>query len=363
MHSLRVALLLLSVFGLAGVAGRVPPCDAGNGDICDFERAEDLAFLPGSDWFAVSNAAPRTPLVFVHAPSRRRIAVAVPLASTGAAVAGAPDCEGPPSQFRAGGNDIRRVGRESGLIVLNRSTSASAQPDRIEFFAVRIRGGPPQARWIGCIEVPPAFSLNDVALAADGSVYGSHQFDRPATPAAAAATRQQWLDGRPTGYAVRWHRDSGWSRVPDTDLSFANGIAVSRDDRLLAVAGTYSQALVLVERRSGIARRVTLPHTPDNLTALADGSFLSVGHTGVPVTGVDPCRPADALPCGFPFSVVHIIPEAGDEPPRVRVILEHDGSRIPGASVAAPHGDKLYLGSFFGDRVSVLAAPAGMPRE
>ncbi len=373
-ESLRVGLVLLSLAGLVGVAGRVPPCDPAKGDVCDLERAEDLVFLPGSEWFAVSTAAPRTPLVFIHAPSRRRVAVAAPLAANGISLrepggapapvdAGAADCDGPPQQFHAGGNDVRRMGREWRLIVLNRSSSVSTQPDRIEFFAVRIRGGPPRARWIGCIKVPAAWSLNDVALAADGNVYGSHQFDRPATAAAAAVTRQQWLDGQPTGYAVLWQRNAGWSRVPDTEVSFANGIAVSRDDHQLAVAGTYSKSLVLVDRHSGIARRVALPHTPDNLTTLADGSFLSVGHTGVPVIGVDPCRPADALPCGFPFSVAQIVPGRGDEAPRVRVLLEHDGSRIPGASVAAPHDGKLYLGSYFGDRVTVVDAPTGTPRD
>ncbi len=110
-------------------------------------------------------------------------------------------------------------------------------------------------------------------------------------------------------------------------------------------------------------RRVALPHTPDNVTALADGSFLSVGHTGVPVTGVDPCRPAQSVPCGFPFSVARVMPGRDAATPQTRVLFEHDGSRIPGASVAAPHGGRLYLGSFFGERVTVIDAPRGMPRE
>jgi hypothetical protein len=376
-------LVLLSVAGLLGVAGRVAPCDPAGADFCGFERAEDVAFLPGTGWFVVSHGTPESTLVLIDARSRRRVAIAdagaadrdtAPArgpagerhAMTGATPAGAADCAGRPQQFRAGGNDVRRLGSGFRVVVLNKpapAAGATPEPDRVELWSVEVRDDTPHARWLGCVPVPAAYSLNDVALAADGTIYGSHQFDRPATPAAAAATRQRWLDGEPTGYAVQWRRDAGWSRVAGTELSFTNGIAVSRDDRLLAVAGTYSKALLLVDRRRGGVQRVALPHTPDNITALSDGSFLSVGHTGVPVTGVDPCRPAEAVPCGFPFSVAHVIPVHGGRAPRIEVSFEHDGSRIPGASVAAPHAGRLYLGSFFGDRVTVVDAPADLPRR
>lgn len=372
-------LIMLSLGGLLGVAGRVAPCNDDGTDFCGLERAEDVAFLPGTGWFAVSNASATAPLVLIEARSRQRVAIAAPFATSAADAAGAraagdstpravgaTDCPGPPAQFRAGGNDVRRIGRALRLVVLNKpepGPTPAVTPDRIEFLSIEFAGGTPRARWLGCLVVPAIWSLNDIAVATDGTVYGSHQFDRPASPAAAAATRQRWLAGSPTGHAVQWRPSEGWTRVPDTDVSFANGIAVSRDDRLLAVAGTYSKALVLRDRRSGSTRRVTLPHTPDNVTALADGSFLSVGHTGVPVTGVDPCRPADAVPCGFPFSVVHVTAGSDGDAIRTRVLVEHDGSRIPGASVAAPHGRRLYLGSFFGDRVTVIDAPVGAPRD
>jgi hypothetical protein len=378
--NLRRGLILASLAGLLGAAGRVPPCDSAGADFCGLERAEDVAFLPGTDWFAVSNASPGSPLALIDARSRRRITVGAVLAPSpatpGETVAraapgtdGAAECPGPPRQFHAGGNDVRRVRRdEYRLVVLNKPAAATPaaqapEPDRIELWSIVFQAGEPRARWLGCVLVPAAFSLNDVALAADGTLYGSHQFDRPGSPADAALTRQQWLYGRDTGYAVQWRRGDGWSKVAGTDLSFANGIAVSRDDRVLAVAGTYSNALLLLDRRSGITRRVPLPHTPDNVTALVDGSFLSVGHTGVPVTGVDPCRPAAAVPCGFPFSVVHVTAALDGDASRTRVLLEHDGSRIPGASVVAPHGGRLYLGSFFGDRVTVIDAPVGAPRD
>jgi hypothetical protein len=92
--------------------------------------------------------------------------------------------------------------------------------------------------------------------------------------------------------------------VPGTEVSFANGVAVSLDDRVFALAGTYSSSVLLVDR-----------------------------HTGVPVTGVDPCRDPKAVPCGFPFAIVQIHRQA-----RVSVLFQHDGSRIPGALLAAALG-------------------------
>jgi hypothetical protein len=363
--SLIRAALLASIGGLLGAAGRVAPCDPAGRDLCGLERAEDVAFVPGSDWFVVSTSSTEAPLVFIDAGARRRVVAPVPAAAAtptpATAQAAAPGCPGPHANFGAGGNDIRRVRGQLRLAVINRAAAAAA-PDaigRVELFEVSIRDGAPRMRWLDCLPVPPPYTLNDVALAGDGTVYASHSFERPRAPTETTAMRENWLAGTPTGYAIEWPAGAaGWRRVPGTEVAFTNGIAVSRDDRVLAVAGTYSSAVLLVDRRSGAVRRVPIRPTPDNLTPLADGGFLAVGHTGVPVTGVDPCRDAAAVPCGFPFAVVRIDPGG-----QARVVYEHDGSRMPGASVAVPHGRLLYLGSFFGDRVSVVDRPAGVPHD
>ena len=356
-----VLALLLSLAGLLGIAGPVAPCDAKSGDFCGLPRAEDLVFVPGTDWFAVSSDTPDAPLQFIDARRGQRrpvtlpFSVAPPRGAGRSAPIGAADCPGPPTHWRAGGNDLKRVGGRLRLAVLNRVEPGAPVHDgdeRVELFEVTAGRDGPAARWAGCVPIDARWALNDIALAPDGALYGSHQFDRPASPTAAAATRQKWLAGEPTGFAVAWTSAAGWQRVPDTDVSFANGVAVSSDGRSLAVAGTYSSALLLVDRRSGTVRRVPLPHTPDNVTALPDGHFLSAGHTGVPVTGVDPCRDPKAVPCGFPFAIAEVDREA-----QVRVRFSHDGSRIPGASVAVPHDGQLYLGSFFGDRVTVVPLP------
>jgi hypothetical protein len=352
--------ILLALVGLLGVAGPVPPCDPAGRDFCGLDRPEDVAMVPGTKWLAVSTASLEAPLVFIEVGTKRRVQVMLPIpAPTGTPPRRNPEptaaeCIGPPARVRAGGNDVRRVDGELRLALINHPEPGS-DGDRVELFSITQSGGVPIAHWFGCIPVTPPYMLNDVALGPDGELFASHEFERPHTAEAATALKDKFLAGKPTGFALEWTRAAGWTQLAGTEVSFANGIAVSANGRTIAVAGTYDQAVVLVDRQSGAVRRIPVPLQPDNLTALRDNSFLVVGHTGVPVTGIDPCRDPSALPCGFPFAVAHIDPKG-----RVTVVFEHDGSRIPGASVAVLEGTDLYLGSAFGDRVTVLDRPPGL---
>jgi len=363
--SLRLAVVFVIAISLgrakpagAAVAGPVPRCDPAGRDLCDLNRPEDIAPLPGTDWLAISTSATDESLVFIDRRTRRRnridLADSRRAADLGHPALGDVTCPGPPSELHAGGNDARRVQGELRLAVINRLE----QGERVELFVVDMVEGVPHARWQGCLPVPAPYSLNDVALGLAGEVYATHQFERPLSSAEGASLKQKFLSGADTGFALVWRPDAGWARVPGTDVSFANGIAVSARGNTLAVAGTFSQAILLLDLTSQVVRRVSVPLQPDNISSLRDGGFLVVGHTGIPVTGVDPCRDPKATPCGFPFAVARVSPRG-----EVSVLFSHDGSRIPGASVAVLRGNELYLGSSFGDRVTVLDRPPGAPKE
>ena len=210
-------------------------------------------------------------------------------------------------------------------------------------------GPQPTVSWRDCISVPPEYALNDVALAPSGDIYATHMFARPESATDAQQLRTKFLAAAATGFALHWSVQRGWRRMPGTELSFANGIAVSGDGHWLAVAGTFDQAVLVVDLRRGDIRRVRVALQPDNITPFGRSSFIVVGHTGVPVTGIDPCRNPQARPCGFPFSAARISAPGGAVTP----IYTDDGKATPGASVAVLDGRMLYLGSAFGDRVSV----------
>lgn len=69
-------------------------------------RAEDIVQVPGTHWLAVSSDTHDAPLQFIDARSRRRVPLALPFTVAPDARAGATDCPGPPTRWRAGGNDL-----------------------------------------------------------------------------------------------------------------------------------------------------------------------------------------------------------------------------------------------------------------
>jgi hypothetical protein len=342
--------LLAAATGAAWAsAGIVAPCDPVR-DICGLDRPEDLSQIGGTQLLLASTAAPGGPLVIVD--PRTRTVRTLRLEPAGDRRLGAADCAGPPARWRVGGHDLRRIGATLRGAVVNRPDAGTV---RIELFEL----SDPQAatgRWRGCVIVPDSINPNDVALGVDGALYVSHMFSSDDARDRAAQLRERFLSGLATGAAFSWAAASGWRPVPGTEVSFANGVAVSETGDVLAVAGTYSRLVVLVHLRSGRTQRVPLPLQPDNLTREHDGGFLVAGHTGEPVRGIDPCRDPRAWPCGFPSAVASIDPRR-----RVSTLYAHDGSRVPGPSVALRIGATLYLGSAFGDRVTVIAperAPA-----
>jgi hypothetical protein len=339
--------------------GRVAPCDPNDRNFCGLDGVEDMAFVPGTDWMLVGS-------MFINVQTKQRVPLAIPFAEVktvplhGNADLSSPECSGPPTSFHAGANDIKRVGSEVHAIVINYQRPVMSEPAeisaRIERLWIDMTSGIPEARWLGCFPVPLAYSVNDVAISPRGDIYASVPVERTDPPTEIAVLREKWLAHIPTGFAIEWKHDSGWTKVPGTDVPFANGVGVSLDGRVFAVAGTYCECLLIVDRVTKAVRRIPVGVAPDNITPLVDGGFIAVGNTGAPVTGVFACREPGALPCGFPMAVVQIDPQG-----LVTYLFESDGSRIPGPSVAVLHGGQLFLGSTFADFVTVVDRPAGAP--
>ncbi len=327
----------------ASAAGQVPACAAGGADFCEFDRPEDLAALPGTPWLAVSQSSLTAPIVLLNPRTGARRSYH-PSARHHPPPRSARGCSGPPDRVDAGGIDVRKVNGQLWLAVLNRGT-----PQRIELLVVNGLLAEPAMVWRDCVPVPSAYAINDVALTPNGELYATHMFDRPESPGAAQQLRSKFLAAEPTGFALHWSHQQGWAKVAGSDLSFANGVAVSGDGRWLAVSGTFDQALLIISLMRHDMHRVSVPLQPDNVTPLGRASFIVAGHTGVPVSGVDPCRDPRAKPCGFPFAVVKLPAKTGEVAP----IYTDSGAATPGASVGLLDGQRLYLGSAFGDRVSI----------
>ena len=142
---------------------------------------------------------------------------------------------------------------------------------------------------------------------------------------------------------------NGWSKVPNTDVAFANGIQVDPGTSRSYVSSMFTQRIVSVEldgsHRTESARS---PIQTDNLSWSDDGRLVGAGHTGFPVYGISACRDKGDTPCSFPFAVVAFDAKTLDQ----KVLFRTPTGSIPGASVAVVRGSEIYLGSAFGDRIT-----------
>jgi hypothetical protein len=356
---MAVSAILLAA-ALAGMgsgaepANGIPPC--GGTSLCELKRPEDIVPIDGTAWLAI-NQSDRDELL-LYRPDKRtmtKVSLANRPQANSRIVKGSTACPAPPAAVKMRGIDAVRLGGMSYLAIVNHG-----KPTRIEFFTIEGRAEP-ALLWAGCIPVPEQYQLNDLAIAPNGTVFASHMFDMPIGEGGFAALQEDFRLGRPTGYAVHWSEAGGWQRVDGSDVSFANGIAVSRDGQTLALAGTYSQGVWLIPiQRSGDAVFIPLRQQPDNISQSGRSGFTVAGHIGRPLIDVAHCRANPDAPCAFRFSVVEISPTRNRENIsgfQAVTAYCHTDLTLPGASVAVRWRKGYFLGTSFGDRVTYVVPP------
>lgn len=132
---------------------------------------------------------------------------------------------------------------------------------------------------------------NDVAVASDGTVYLSDstavfspaKFGNSSSAAAAEETMMHTCSGR----VIAFHPDTGKAEVIAGGFAFANGLALSADEKSLFVSETYANAI----RRIDLASHEVTPFL-DNLPGFCDN--VSKGLDGRYWVGLNGAR-SDAL--------------------------------------------------------------------
>jgi len=360
---LRLAVFVtLAAWAGLGCSSRVPviaACEPGSGlePICGLTNPEDFAVLPGGDWIAVSRMAVTSNRAGSLAALRVADDVFVqlyPAAETAAGVDadvpttgwGDPACPGPPDPERFAPHGIDTVARADGvrmLLAVNHGVR-----EAVELFEVGSSGARPTLGWRGCVVTPPDAAGNDVAATRDGRFVVTNM-------AASSHWLGAWLSGvrmalgLDTGRVLEWTRESGWQIVGGSAASGPNGGAVNADGSAVYLAAYGSRELIRVARGEGASvRAVEVPFRPDNITWTPAGSLLVTGQA-TSMRQLLACYALESGSCALPFGVVVVDPETL----AVEVILEHDGRTVIGAAtVALRHGERLYLGTFRGDRAA-----------
>jgi DNA-binding beta-propeller fold protein YncE len=159
--------------------------------------------------------------------------------------------------------------------------------------------------------------------------------------------------GLDTGHVLEWTLEAGWRIVTGSEASGPNGVAIDADGSTLYLAAYGSQELIRVRRNDGPAvSAVDVPFRPDNITWTPGGRLLVTGQS-TSMRQLLGCYALESGSCALPFGVVAVDPETLS----ADVILEHDGRTVIGAAtVALRHAERLYLGTFRGNRAARIEA-------
>lgn len=214
--------------------------------------------------------------------------------------------------------------------------TSHGEREAIEVFEINTKGIKPAIKWTGCVPLPDKMLANSVAILSDGGFVATKFFD-PTVPNAF----NDIFQGKITGNVYEWHPGGRVSAIPGTDLSGANGIAVSLDDKWVYVATTGTLEIIRFDRTEVPVKlkKVKINISPDNIRWSDDGLLYTVG---------------DNPPDEGGWSVFSINPETLETR---RVTGVDRAVAMQKASVAVPVGSEIWIGTYSGDRIGYLPRP------
>lgn len=202
---------------------------------------------------------------------------------------------------------------------------------------------------------------DDVVVARDGTIYftdasdkfgfGDHMYDL--------------LEGRPHGRLLRYEPSTGTTKVLLTDLYFANGVALARDESFVVVNETYRYRITrywLTGPKAGTRDDFIdgLPGFPDGVSASGRGTFWVAMFT-VRNTAGDLLAPRPLLkrwvanlprflwPKPEAYGLVIEVDEQGVV---VRSLHDASGAYVEEVTSAHERDGQLYLGHLHRDRIT-----------
>jgi hypothetical protein len=320
--------------------------------LCGFADPEDMAVIPGTPWIIVSQQSPAdgdSGFALIDTRDLRVSNITSHDIDTSTRDT-KENCYGQPHHYKFGGIGIRAASGHIALVAIQHQDNTS---DAVAFFTILVTSGEPRLQWTGCVLAPLPLFLNDVAALPGNGFAATHMFDRALAAKDPKQQKQRFLEGVNTGYVVTWWPGKGWQKVPNSEGCFPNGIDASADGHTLYMAETYGHRINAIAIDGANRRGVRLAMQPDNVTVTSRGDVIVAGGTGVPMVSTDGCAKFRPQGCGFPSAVEHVDFKTSV----VTTLFADDGTRVPGASVGILAGKRLFIGTSFGNRVTVVPIP------
>jgi len=282
------------------------PCTPRDGlsFICGPEGSEDIVRIPGTTWLIASGLNLGRPAhLFLIDARRKRASVLFPAAGALAAQArmrSASGCAGPPDPARMSMDGLGLRAGPSGRDMLY----AANHGDRmaIEEFAVDARMDPPRAMWVDCAPLPAGTLPNAVAPLADSGFLVTTFYD-PRDQ----SSWERMARAERTGRILKWEPESGFRTLPGSEMSGANGLATSRDGRIVYASAWSARKVLLLPVTGGRRREIPLDFMPDNIHLLVDGTLLVGGQR----TTVERIARCGGGACPQAWAIVRIDPRSG----------------------------------------------------
>ena len=299
--------------------------------VCGQNGPEDLYALPDAKWVVASSMAGAGGINLVRVSDRSSTPLyPSPSAKKAYDAKTYPGCPGAPgdqgAQFRSHGLWLDpKGGATRHLYVVGHGARES-----IEVFTIDTKAATPVLTWIGCAVAPDPIGLNSVVGLPDGGFIASNY-----SPRGDATSNQKMTAGQNNGELWEWHASSGWKKVPGSEASGANGLDISDDGKWIYMAGWGSQSFVKLSRGKEPVERMEIPvgFRVDNLHRAKDGSLLAAGQG----QGTS--------------DIVKIDPKTLKV---TKVLQRRDDASFRGGTVAVEVGDRLWVGSYMGDRIALL---------
>lgn len=243
-------------------------------------------------------------------------------------------CPGPinPENFSAHGLALKQLSSNRFHLYI---TSHGAR-EAIEVFDINTAHSRPAISWTGCVPLPEKMLANSVAILSDGGFVATKFFD-PTLPNAF----NDIFQGKKTGGVYEWHPGGKVSAIPGTDLSGANGIEISPDNKYVYVTATGTREIVRYDRTEKIVnlKKVQINISPDNIHWGDDGLLYTAGGNSTDEGG---------------WSVFSINPVTLKTN---RITGVDQTATIRNASVATPVGNEIWIGTYSGDSIGYLPKP------
>ncbi|HEY0962005.1 MAG TPA: SMP-30/gluconolactonase/LRE family protein [Pseudomonadales bacterium] len=249
-----------------------------------------------------------------------------------------PDCPGPLNlqDFSVHGLSVAEIAPQTWSVY----TTSHGEREAVEVYELSLAGAEPALAWKGCVVLPENTFSNSVARLNDGGFVVTKMMD----PAQGFASIQS---GGITGNVFEWHPGGEVMAIDGTELSGANGIAVSPDERYIYVAAFGSREIVRFDTSTmPIGKEaVSVDIVPDNVRWSDDGKLLVAG-------GNAPQEGCEGAACQTGWSVIEVDPETLEV---TRIGGADQNAALQGVSSALQVDGNIWVGTFNGDRVGYFA--------